>query len=198
MIISVDPGSSGAICAMISKEQFKVVDTPSLKKESMIEFKEDFIDYCKFVSHIFFEAQYVQSTDGGDRILSYGQTGGRILGILKYCFPDAEIIEVHPVTWKAHFKLNLKKDKTLTDSENTKRKKEYSAQFLSRYLSRPFTNMYGKMGGLKDGRVDAILIGLYGLDYLKGAAKLPLPVVKKKIKRKKNEGQSDRKALAAD
>ena len=187
MILAVDPGATGAICAYNSLKSYNIIDTPKLNKSDLKYFNESFIDLFVYehlpVTHIIFEEQHVQATDGGDTILSYGQIGGAVLGILQYLFPDAEVVNVHPVTWKAHFKLNLKFPKDIPDKEKKKLRKETSCEYLSSILGGEQNWMRGKMGGLKDGRVDSMLIALWGQAYISGNAKLPVKKDKPKKKR---------------
>lgn len=187
MILAVDPGATGAICAYASLKSYNIIDTPKLTGIDLKNFKQTFIyqiiSQTSQVTHIIFEEQHVQATDGGDTILSYGQIGGAVLGILQYLFPDAELVNVHPVTWKAYFKLNLKLSKDMPDKEKKKLRKETSCEYLSSILGGEQNWMRGKMGGLKDGRVDSMLIALWGQAYISGSAKLPVKKEKPKKKR---------------
>ena len=187
MILAVDPGATGAICAYVSLKSYNIIDTPKLTGIDLKNFKQTFIyqiiSQTSQVTHIIFEEQHVQATDGGDTILSYGQIGGAVLGILQYLFPDAELVNVHPVTWKAYFKLNLKLSKDMPDKEKKKLRKETSCEYLSSILGGEQNWMRGKMGGLKDGRVDSMLIALWGQAYISGSAKLPVKKEKPKKKR---------------
>lgn len=187
MILAVDPGATGAICAYDSLKSYNIIDTPKLTGIDLKNFKQTFIyqiiSQTSQVTHIIFEEQHVQTTDGGDTILSYGQIGGAVLGILQYLFPDAELVNVHPVTWKAYFKLNLKLSKDMPDKEKKKLRKETSCEYLSSILGGEQNWMRGKMGGLKDGRVDSMLIALWGQAYISGSAKLPVKKEKPKKKR---------------
>lgn len=187
MILAVDPGATGAICAYTSLKSYNIIDTPKLTGIDLKNFKQTFIyqiiSQTSQVTHIIFEEQHVQATDGGDTILSYGQIGGAVLGILQYLFPDAELVNVHPVTWKAYFKLNLKLSKDMPDKEKKKLRKEASCEYLSSILGGEQNWMRGKMGGLKDGRVDSMLIALWGQAYISGSAKLPVKKEKPKKKR---------------
>ena len=192
MILAVDPGATGAICAFRSLTTYSIFDTPKITGEHLNKFREKFIDsfvgdISKHggVTHIIFEEQHVQGTDGGDTILSYGQIGGAVLGILVYLFPEAKIVKVAPATWKAHFKLNMKFPKETPKNERTKLKKEKSAEYLSSILGDKPDWMRGTLGGLKDGRVDSMLIALWGMAYISGNAKLPEKKNKKKIRRVK-------------
>lgn len=187
MILAVDPGATGAICAYDSLKVYNIIDTPKLIKADLKYFEETFIDLFVYshlpVTHIIFEEQHVQATDAGDAILSYGQIGGAILGILQYLFPEAEVVKVSPVTWKSYFKLNLKLPKEMPDNEKKKLRKETSCKYLSSILGGEQIWMRGKMGGLKDGRVDSMLIALWGQAYTFGKAKLPVKKEKPKKKR---------------
>ena len=150
MIIGIDTGKTGAICALKDPQNFFVMDTPKdLESLDEIEtFVKHVTGYYGEVTAIYVEEQYVSRTDGGTQILAYGRIAGIVIGIFKYIFQSAKLVEVHPRTWKAFFKVSADKKESLT--------------FIERVYKVDTKIFFGKKGGFKDGRVDAYLIAVYG------------------------------------
>lgn len=141
MIAAIDPGAKGAI-AIIDGE--KIIEICDLSKEPEKIINSMLITYG--VKRVVVEMVGVMPHDSKTASFSFGENVGRILAAC--ALSGASVTRVKPRSWQSWCKIY--------GSGNTKKlgfdlvKKVYGSEMF-----------LGPRGGLKDGRVDAVLIGLW-------------------------------------
>lgn len=141
MIAAIDPGAKGAIAILDGEEVVEVCD---LSKEPEKIINSMLVTYGIKVAIV--EMVGVMPHDSKIASFSFGQNVGRILAAC--ALSGAEVERVKPRQWQSWCKIYGSGDT----------KKLGFALVKRVYGSEMFL---GPRGGLKDGRVDAVLIGLW-------------------------------------
>jgi len=160
-IIAIDPGKTGALALMEDTRIIEVVDMPVLGDTYNYRGVLDTLHDFKLQGAEQAILEYVLGfTGGGTNPMAskHIRTLGIGLGLLYMALTATEIRweEVTPSKWKSG--LNLKTGVT---------KKDHAA--LAHQLFPAHTSVFtGARGGIKDGRVDAVLIGEWYLRQMRG------------------------------
>ncbi|AKU42628.1 putative RNaseH-like domain protein [Vibrio phage H188] len=141
MIAAIDPGAKGAIAILDGEEVIEICD---LSKEPEKVINSVLVTYGVKVAVV--EMVGVMPHDSKVASFSFGQNVGRILAAC--ALSGAEVVRVKPRKWQTWCKIYGSGDT----------KKLGFALVKRVYGSEMFL---GPRGGLKDGRVDALLIALW-------------------------------------
>jgi crossover junction endodeoxyribonuclease RuvC len=165
-IISVDPGTSGAICIK-DENTTEIYDLPIFKdhnnkKQIDIPKLVQLVKKHKDADYFVIEAVFAMIGNGISSMFNFGRTKGIIEGIA-HSF-EIKVHMVTPQTWKKHFTgLIQYKEKGVKltpkeKSESKKKSKVLARELASKYspeLSHQFKNVNS------DGRAEALLINIY-------------------------------------
>ncbi|AUR81456.1 hypothetical protein NVP1005O_59 [Vibrio phage 1.005.O._10N.286.48.F2] len=141
MIAAIDPGAKGAI-AILDGEQ--IIEICDLSKEPEKVINSCLVTYG--VKRAVLEKVGAMPHDSKIASFSFGANVGRIKAACS--LSGAEIIEVKPRVWQSWCKIYGSGDTKKLGFSLVKR--VYGSELF-----------LGPRGGLKDGRVDAVLIGLW-------------------------------------
>ena len=167
MIIGIDPGINGGV-AFLSADRLDIFDIPviesfkSTRTKSGNYKKRREVDCLKLdrllseysheqVELIIMEKVAAMPGQGVSSMFSFGQSVGRIEGVIMPMYPPDPIVYVSPIVWKKYHGL-LKTEK-------------YAAVELCRQKYPGLSDSFLKS---KDGRADAVLIAEYGRSIKKG------------------------------
>lgn len=141
MIAGIDPGAKGAIAIIDGEEIIEIAD---LSKEPEKTINSLLVTYGVRIAVV--EQVGVMPHDSKVAGFNFGVNVGRILAAC--ALSGCEIIRVKPRVWQTWCKIYGSGDTKKTGFNLVK--KVYGSELF-----------LGPRGGLKDGRVDAVLIGLY-------------------------------------
>jgi len=143
--VGIDVGFKGAI-SIIHDNNVVIHDMP--EKECFNEIANVLIAIPNDECIVGLERQHAFPAQGVVGIFSLGWQYGYLCALLDYL--KMPYIEINPPAWYKYYGLKGKKDKTA--------KKRLYATARKLY---PNTELTGKLGAIKDGRVDSILIANY-------------------------------------
>lgn len=146
MIIGIDPGKSGALCALDGKE----ITFIDFKTKGLLGYKE-FLN-SKAVEVVALEKVHAMKGQGVVSMFSFGENYGSIQGMLLAL--EIPCILVSPQTWQKALNIPKKSDK-----------KNIASIINTLY---PTADLYGIRGGLLDGRSDSLCLAHYAELYIKG------------------------------
>lgn len=141
--VGIDPGKRGAI-GMILNDNYYVYDMPLLPNGEIDAFTvHGFLIEESYNMFCVIEKAQAMRNQGVTSMFTYGKGYGEVVAALKIA--KISFIEVHPIKWKKYFSLNNDKKRSISMAMNLFPDIEY----------------YGKKGGRKDGRAEAILLAEY-------------------------------------
>jgi len=158
-ICGIDPGASGALAFIGDGRDETVYDMPisSMALLSKTVSHEGVFEILKKEDPgiIVLEKQGPQGVTSKKSIFPMGRNYQSLLiGVYRYQqVSNASVEVVTPQKWKR--KLGLVADKGATDKDKKKKTADKADQLFPGLI-------YGKRGGLKDGRSDALMIAWYG------------------------------------
>ena len=147
-IAGIDPGANGAI-AVLDSENPDSVALLDLKTVSIYTATKWL--YNKKVTHTWLENVHSLYGMSARSNFAFGRNFGIALAIAKLGTTDAPIQQVTPKVWQKYIGVTVK-------GKAIKQEVAEIAQGLY-----PTAELYGKRGGLLDGRSDALMIAHYGL-----------------------------------
>ena len=151
LVAGIDPGANGAI-AVLDSENPDSVALLDLNKWSIYDTTQWL--YNHHVSAIWLESVHSLYGMSAKSNFGFGRNFGIAFAMAKVGTSGGDVQQVTPKTWQKFVNVTVK-GKDI--------KKQVAEIATSLY---PAANVYGKRGGLLDGRSDALMIAHYGLKHL--------------------------------
>jgi len=148
-VCGIDPGTNGAIAVLDSKNPDSVA-LLDLNKNSIYETTEWL--HNKKVDTIWLENVHSLYGMSAKSNFGFGRNFGIAFAIAKLAVSDGPVQQVTPKVWQKYIGV-IAKGKAI---------KKQVAEIAN--ILYPVANLYGKRGGLLDGRADALMIAHYGLN----------------------------------
>ena len=148
-VCGIDPGTNGAI-AVLDSENPDSVALLDLNKNSIYETTEWL--HNKKVDTIWLENVHSLYGMSAKSNFGFGRNFGIAFAIAKLAVSDGPVQQVTPKVWQKYIGVTAK----------GKAIKKQVAEIAN--ILYPVANLYGKRGGLLDGRADALMIAHYGLN----------------------------------
>jgi len=148
-VCGIDPGTNGAIAVLDSKNPDSVA-LLDLNKNSIYETTEWL--HNKKVDTIWLENVHSLYGMSAKSNFGFGRNFGIAFAIAKLAVSDGPVQQVTPKVWQKYIGVTAK----------GKAIKKQVAEIAN--ILYPIANLYGKRGGLLDGRADALMIAHYGLN----------------------------------
>ena len=148
-VCGIDPGTNGAIAVLDSKNPDSVA-LLDLNKNSIYETTEWL--HNEKVDTIWLENVHSLYGMSAKSNFGFGRNFGIAFAIAKLAVSDGPVQQVTPKVWQKYIGVTAK----------GKAIKKQVAEIAN--ILYPVANLYGKRGGLLDGRADALMIAHYGLN----------------------------------
>ena len=150
LIAGIDPGANGAI-AVLDSENPDSVALLDLNKYSIYETTKWL--HNKKIDVIYLESVHSLYGMSAKSNFGFGRNFGIAFAIAKLAVSDGPVQQVTPKVWQKYIGVTAK----------GKAIKKQVAEIAN--ILYPVANLYGKRGGLLDGRADALMIAHYGLNH---------------------------------
>ena len=151
-VCGIDPGNSGGIC---------VLDTNNLSTPALLDLGAVHIYEAGLWMHnqnidiIFLEDVHSLHGMSAKSNFSFGRNLGVVMTLAQVVMKGQPTNYVHPKVWQKYIGVTAKGTKNI--------KKNIAKIAMSLY---PNADIYGKRGGFKDGKADALMIAHYGINHI--------------------------------